>query len=276
MAGKPAGIELWPAHTRLDHAWRKIPQPRGTPFYWNQQSRESQYNPPPFHFMSTVVVEPNATIHIESPYDRAILKLSFPNGCAANQWFAVPVSGTPAAPDPQQLAQQQLEQQQTYQQRLQAHQQAQLAAAEAEKQRREAIEYEMDDPDSDLQNAADVEIFESYKPQKLGYGRPHPDPVVEAACLSIVESPDVTLMLRLQNEQHPASQALSDLQLEAITYACQRFKVTLPSGARAGFFISDGAGACCRSCAPCCCSGAAAFAFVVTVDVAFSCCALVC
>ena len=68
------------------------------------------------------------------------------------------------------------------------------------------------------------------------------DPVVEAACLSTVASPDVTLELQIHRKNHRAATALSALQLEAVTYACQRYELTLQDGARAGFFIGDGAG----------------------------------
>lgn len=93
-------------------------------------------------------------------------------------------------------------------------------------------------------------------------GRQHPDRVVETSTLSSVPPPDVTYSLAL-----PASDsgALSALQLEAITYACQvssapegraqprpqaltaalppqQHEVLLPSGQRAGFLIGDGAG----------------------------------
>uniref|UniRef100_A0A8C7AFM8 Protein strawberry notch homolog 2 n=1 Tax=Neovison vison TaxID=452646 RepID=A0A8C7AFM8_NEOVI len=70
-------------------------------------------------------------------------------------------------------------------------------------------------------------------------GKQHPDRVVETSTLSSVPPPDITYTLAL-----PASDsgALSALQLEAITYACQQHEVLLPSGQRAGFLIGDGAG----------------------------------
>ena len=40
--------------------------------------------------------------------------------------------------------------------------------------------------------------FTDYRPAKLGYGAPHPDPVVETASLAAVEPPDVTYELHLQ------------------------------------------------------------------------------
>lgn len=68
------------------------------------------------------------------------------------------------------------------------------------------------------------------------------DAVVEAACLSTVASPDISLELRIHCEKHKAATSLSALQLEAVTYACQRYELTLQDGCRAGFFIGDGAG----------------------------------
>ena len=40
--------------------------------------------------------------------------------------------------------------------------------------------------------------FTDYRPAKLPYGAPHPDPVVETASLAAVEPPDVTYQLHLQ------------------------------------------------------------------------------
>ncbi|XP_062040922.1 protein strawberry notch homolog 2 isoform X1 [Lepus europaeus] len=84
-----------------------------------------------------------------------------------------------------------------------------------------------------------AETYADYVPSKSKLGRQHPDRVVETSTLSSVPPPDVTYSLAL-----PASDngALSALQLEAITYACQQHEVLLPSGQRAGFLIGDGAG----------------------------------
>ena len=68
------------------------------------------------------------------------------------------------------------------------------------------------------------------------------DAVVEAACLSTVASPDISLELQIHSDKHKAATSLSALQLEAVTYACQRYELTLQDGCRAGFFIGDGAG----------------------------------
>uniref|UniRef100_A0A8C7AAW3 Protein strawberry notch homolog 2 n=1 Tax=Neovison vison TaxID=452646 RepID=A0A8C7AAW3_NEOVI len=84
-----------------------------------------------------------------------------------------------------------------------------------------------------------TETYADYVPSKSKIGKQHPDRVVETSTLSSVPPPDITYTLAL-----PASDsgALSALQLEAITYACQQHEVLLPSGQRAGFLIGDGAG----------------------------------
>ncbi|KAG8519186.1 Protein strawberry notch-2 [Galemys pyrenaicus] len=84
-----------------------------------------------------------------------------------------------------------------------------------------------------------AETYADYVPSKSKIGKQHPDRVVETSTLSSVPPPDITYSLAL-----PASDsgALSALQLEAITYACQQHEVLLPSGQRAGFLIGDGAG----------------------------------
>ncbi len=38
---------------------------------------------------------------------------------------------------------------------------------------------------------------QEYKPAKLLFGRPHPDPVVETASLAAVEPPDITYKLKV-------------------------------------------------------------------------------
>lgn len=90
-------------------------------------------------------------------------------------------------------------------------------------------------------------------PDTVLYGQPHStDPVVENSTLSAVSPPDIAYNLVM-----PASiiseGKLSDLQLEAIAYGCQRHTVDLPMDpeleakekmkpVRAGFMLGDGAG----------------------------------
>ncbi|XP_039104103.1 protein strawberry notch homolog 2 isoform X2 [Hyaena hyaena] len=84
-----------------------------------------------------------------------------------------------------------------------------------------------------------TETYADYVPSKSKIGKQHPDRVVETSTLSSVPPPDITYTLALPTSD---SGALSALQLEAITYACQQHEVLLPSGQRAGFLIGDGAG----------------------------------
>ncbi|XP_058584568.1 protein strawberry notch homolog 2 isoform X2 [Neofelis nebulosa] len=84
-----------------------------------------------------------------------------------------------------------------------------------------------------------AETYADYVPSKSKIGKQHPDRVVETSTLSSVPPPDITYTLALPTSD---SGALSALQLEAITYACQQHEVLLPSGQRAGFLIGDGAG----------------------------------
>ncbi|XP_024207632.2 protein strawberry notch homolog 2 isoform X1 [Pan troglodytes] len=83
-----------------------------------------------------------------------------------------------------------------------------------------------------------TETYADYVPSKSKIGKQHPDRVVETSTLSSVPPPDITYTLALPSDRG----ALSALQLEAITYACQQHEVLLPSGQRAGFLIGDGAG----------------------------------
>ncbi|XVF77793.1 hypothetical protein PTKIN_Ptkin14bG0075000 [Pterospermum kingtungense] len=85
------------------------------------------------------------------------------------------------------------------------------------------------------------ETFTDYRPPKLSIGPPHPDPVVETSSLSAVQPPEPTYDLRIKDDLE-RSKALSCLQIETLVYACQRHLQHLPSGARAGFFVGDGAG----------------------------------
>mmetsp|Transcript_18695 Transcript_18695/g.40471 ORF Transcript_18695/g.40471 Transcript_18695/m.40471 type:complete len:1753 (+) Transcript_18695:126-5384(+) len=109
----------------------------------------------------------------------------------------------------------------------------------------------------DVEDAEEI-TYRSYRPVKLKYGKDHPDAVVENSTLGAVAPPDVIYNLAM-----PASilaeGKLSNLQLEAIVYGCQRHLIDLPmedrkvnfeSGdvnkvekpIRAGFLLGDGAG----------------------------------
>ncbi|KAL7553446.1 hypothetical protein ACHAWF_017186 [Thalassiosira exigua] len=78
--------------------------------------------------------------------------------------------------------------------------------------------------------------YAPYRPRKLAIGRDHPDPVVENATLAAVAPPDVTYNLALP-AGIVAEGKLSNLQLEAVVYGCQRHGMDLPrprSGAMGG------------------------------------------
>ncbi|XP_024463441.2 protein FORGETTER 1 isoform X1 [Populus trichocarpa] len=85
------------------------------------------------------------------------------------------------------------------------------------------------------------ETFTDYRPPKLSIGPPHPDPIVETSSLSAVQPPEPTYDLKIKDDLE-STKALSCLQIETLVYACQRHMQHLPNGARAGFFIGDGAG----------------------------------
>lgn len=85
------------------------------------------------------------------------------------------------------------------------------------------------------------ETFTDYRPPKVPIGPPHPDPIVETSSLSAVQPPEPTYDLKTKDELE-SSKSLSCLQIETLVYACQRHLQHLPNGARAGFFIGDGAG----------------------------------
>ncbi|KAJ6432365.1 hypothetical protein OIU84_019581 [Salix udensis] len=85
------------------------------------------------------------------------------------------------------------------------------------------------------------ETFTDYRPTKLSIGPPHPDPIVETSSLSAVQPPEPIYDLKTKDDLE-STRALSCLQIETLVYACQRHLQHLPNGARAGFFIGDGAG----------------------------------
>lgn len=73
-------------------------------------------------------------------------------------------------------------------------------------------------------------------------GAAHPDAVVETSSLASVEPKDITYTLALPKNTIDSG-ALSSVQLEAITYACQAHETFFADGDhRPGFLIGDGAG----------------------------------
>ncbi|GAU91147.1 hypothetical protein RvY_03461-2 [Ramazzottius varieornatus] len=85
------------------------------------------------------------------------------------------------------------------------------------------------------------DTFMEYKPAKLKIGLPHPDHIVETTSLRSIQPPDIRYDVKL-TKRIIEEGLLSNLQLEAVTYACQQHESYLGEGTRAGFLIGDGAG----------------------------------
>ncbi|XP_058722835.1 protein FORGETTER 1-like [Vicia villosa] len=98
-------------------------------------------------------------------------------------------------------------------------------------------EVEQDEDDGGMAG----ETFTDYRPAKISIGPPHPDPIVETSSLSAVQPPEPTYDPKIKDDLE-CSKTLSCLQIETLVYACQRHLQHVPNGARAGFFIGDGAG----------------------------------
>ena len=77
----------------------------------------------------------------------------------------------------------------------------------------------------------------------VSIGIKHPDPVVETSSLASVEPSNIWYNLSLP-ENIVDNGELSALQLEAVTYACQRHDIIMPSKERAGFLIGKYSSVC--------------------------------
>lgn len=86
-------------------------------------------------------------------------------------------------------------------------------------------------------------IFEQYQtqPLKVKNAQPHPAKVSESAAMSAIEPPAITYKPNLPQEIIDSG-VLSDVQLEAISYAGQSHSQVLPNGNTRGFFLGDGTG----------------------------------
>ncbi|MDR2783727.1 MAG: strawberry notch family protein [Treponema sp.] len=86
-------------------------------------------------------------------------------------------------------------------------------------------------------------IFEQYEPQPLLLDnvQPHPANISESAAMSAIQPPPVTYKPNIP-QKIIDNGILSDVQLEAVTYAGQSHSQTLPSGNARGFFLGDGTG----------------------------------
>lgn len=82
--------------------------------------------------------------------------------------------------------------------------------------------------DDELDDVEEEMSYTPYRPAKLTFGLDHPDPVVENSTLAAVAPPDVTYNLALPADIIREGK-LSNLQLEAVVYGCQRHMVNLPT-----------------------------------------------
>ncbi|GAQ81070.1 Nuclear helicase [Klebsormidium nitens] len=101
-------------------------------------------------------------------------------------------------------------------------------------------EREHEDEGDDGLDTALGETFCSYNPGLVGVGNPHPAFVDICATLASIPQPACTYKAGLPTEV--MCRRLSQLQLETVLMACQRFQGLLPDGSRQGFFLGDGAG----------------------------------
>lgn len=91
--------------------------------------------------------------------------------------------------------------------------------------------------------SSDNGVYASYTPAKLTItgAKKHPAPLVESSAMSAVSSPELHYRPKL-DQKIIDSGALSDAQLENISYAGQAHEQMLPDGERKGYFIGDGTG----------------------------------
>ncbi|XP_064538491.1 titin homolog isoform X2 [Drosophila montana] len=116
--------------------------------------------------------------------------------------------------------------------------------------RREAAHMQphlVDEDEMDLEEIGVPDSYEIYWPSNLheleSNTLEHPDEVVERSTLLSLDLPKMTYKPSLSlSPKATDPHRLSDLQLEAIIYACQAHEQILPSGQRAGFLLGDGAG----------------------------------
>lgn len=86
-------------------------------------------------------------------------------------------------------------------------------------------------------------VYAKYQVSKATYkgAKEHPAKVSESVAMASVQPPDVTYKLHLP-QSLIESGAISDVQLEAITYAAQAHEQRLPNGQRKEFLLGDGTG----------------------------------
>ena len=86
-------------------------------------------------------------------------------------------------------------------------------------------------------------IFEVYQPQELSVkgAKPHPAKISESSAMNATEPPPITYKPNISQDIIDRG-VLSDVQLEAVTYAGQSHAQTLPDGSKRAFFLGDGTG----------------------------------
>lgn len=86
-------------------------------------------------------------------------------------------------------------------------------------------------------------IFEQYQtqPLKVKNAQPHPAKVSESAAMSAIEPPPIKYKPSIP-QSIIDNGVVSDVQLEAISYAGQSHSQKLPNGTTRGFFLGDGTG----------------------------------
>ena len=89
----------------------------------------------------------------------------------------------------------------------------------------------------------DDSVYEEYVSHKLKVkgAKPHPARISESAAMSAIEPPPITYKPDLPQDIIDKG-TLSNVQLEAVSYAGQSHKQTLPNGNTRGFFLGDGTG----------------------------------
>ena len=98
-------------------------------------------------------------------------------------------------------------------------------------------------PEKPVKTELTDSIFEQYEPQPLLLEnvQPHPANISESAAMNAIQPPPVTYKPKL-NQEIIDKGILSDVQLEAVSYAGQSHSQTLPDGNSRGFFLGDGTG----------------------------------
>lgn len=114
-----------------------------------------------------------------------------------------------------------------------------LSAEKVERSRVERREANVDDEEGETQEA----VFESYQPSvSLPGAKTHPASIVESTAMAAVRSPDATGVKLALPAKVVRDGLLSEVQLEAVTYARMSHEQFLPTGERQGYMVGDGTG----------------------------------